>query len=329
MFDAVAEAALARYNIQDAEVWPLMLSENRTYLVIDPETGVPRAVLRLCRAGYHTAEEIEGEIGWLRALQEDPELSGHIVRPLPARDGTYVQYIEGPDGSDVACMAFGYVDGAAPDEHDPHELTALFGQIGSLAAHLHTQTEQWSGTRQIRRPVWDWESTLGPYALWGDWRSFEGFSADGRHVLECCSAIIQHRLDAYGRTPQNFGLIHADMRCANLIVDNAGELHLIDFDDCGFGWHLFDLAASLSFIETRPDACDLIDAWLGAYRSERPLGERDIAEIPTFIMMRRLQLTAWLASRRGSDPVAELAKDWAAGTLDVAQRFLQMQEDTD
>jgi Ser/Thr protein kinase RdoA (MazF antagonist) len=59
--------------------------------------------------------------------------------------------------------------------------------------------------------------------------------------------------------PLVFGLIHADLRLANLMVDDQG-LTAIDFDDCGFGWWVYDLASALSFIETDPRLPELIAA---------------------------------------------------------------------
>lgn len=130
---------------------------------------------------------------------------------------------------------------------------------------------------------------------------------------------------AYGKPRERFGLIHADMRLANLLVE-GDILKLLDFDDCAYSWHLFDLAASLSFIEGRPDVPDLIAAWIEGYRAvstAHPFEEADVAVIPSLIMMRRLQLTAWLATRRDSDPVPALLSAWKQDTLALAVRYLQ------
>ncbi|MCS6762501.1 MAG: phosphotransferase [Candidatus Devosia symbiotica] len=45
-----------------------------------------------------------------------------------------------------------------------------------------------------------------------------------------------------------YGLIHADMRLGNLLVD-SDQVSLIDFDDCGFCF-TYDFAAAVSFHET-------------------------------------------------------------------------------
>jgi Ser/Thr protein kinase RdoA (MazF antagonist) len=83
---------------------------------------------------------------------------------------------------------------------------------------------------------------------------------------------------------------------------------------------MYDLAAALSFIETDPRLPDLIAAWVAGHGH---VGASDRAIIPTLIMLRRVLLTAWLASRADSDTAAEIgAADYTAGTVMLAERFL-------
>ena len=227
---------------------------------------------------------------------------------------------------------------AAPHEHDrefeattaaPCELNqglrpsiTLGEQMRGLGAAAAPRA---SFTPPIARPVWDCDTTLGPHALWGDWRVFVGFTPQEKELLERAEGRIRAAMAAYGKPRERFGLIHADMRLANLLVE-GDTLKLLDFDDCAYSWHLFDLAASLSFIEARPDLADLIAAWLEGYRAAstaHPLEEADVAVIPSLIMMRRLQLTAWLATRHDSDPVPALLSTWKQDTLALAARYLQ------
>ena len=50
-------------------------------------------------------------------------------------------------------------------------------------------------------------------------------------------ADVDRRLD---------GLIHADFSLANLLI-HKGDLRVIDFDDCGLGWFLYDAVTSVFF----------------------------------------------------------------------------------
>ena len=94
------------------------------------------------------------------------------------------------------------------------------------------------------------------------------------------AARSRQRLRRFGAGPDRFGLIHADMRLANLLVSGA-DLHVIDFDDCGFGWFIFDIGASLSFIEHDPrvprcatPGCAATAAWRRCRPGTRPRSPR-------------------------------------------------------
>jgi len=104
-----------------------------------------------------------------------------------------------------------------------------------------------------------------------------------------------NRFIRFGKSPERFGLIHSDLRLANLLVEN-NRILVIGFDDCGFRWYLYDLATSTSFIEHKPHVPSLIQSWLRGYRKIRPLSKEVEIEIMTFIMMRKLQLLAWVGS---------------------------------
>src|SRR4029450_890805 len=57
------------------------------------------------------------------------------------------------------------------------------------------------------------------------------------------------------------GLIHGDLHHKNVLF-HRGEARAIDFDDCGWGFHLYDLAVTLSELEDRPRYGELRDALL-------------------------------------------------------------------
>lgn len=358
-FDMAADVLLERYGFIGCVLEPLCYSENHTYRVTR-QNGKPVATLRICRPGYRSLRELQAEIDWLSYLNNEVKLKGiEIIRPILALDGSAVQAVTLPDGSVFHGVAFAYMDGVTPDEGDGETMRRLFRRLGSLAAALHEHTrglepaaaprelnhglrpgitlgEQMRGLGTaaalrvsfippITRPVWDCDTTLGSHALWGDWRVFAGFTPQEKELLERAETRIRAAMVAYGKPRERFGLIHADMRLANLLVE-GDILKLLDFDDCAYSWHLFDLAASLSFIEARPDVLDLIASWLEGYQTAsatHPLEETDMAIIPSLIMMRRLQLTAWLATRHDSDPVPALLSTWKQDTLALAARYLQ------
>ena len=109
--------------------------------------------------------------------------------------------------------------------------------------------------------VWTYDTIIGEHAAWGDWRAFPDMTPEAENILSEVSRIIKRRLERYGTNENNFGLIHADLRLANLLIE-GDQIKVIDFDDCGFGWHLHDLASALSFIEDKPIVPKLVNAFV-------------------------------------------------------------------
>ena len=134
--------------------------------------------------------------------------------------------------------------------------------------------------------------------------------------------MLGQRLDAFGTGPERFGLIHADLRSANLLVDGE-RTHVIDFDDCGLGWFLHDMASTLSFIEHRADRDRLMDAWAEGYCRAGSLSQAERDEFPTFLMQRRLQLLAWMGSHSETDLARSLGGAWVAATAELGADYIR------
>ncbi len=312
-------AALPRWSLPGAtEVSLLNISENATYLAEEPASG-RRIVIRIHRPGYHTAEEITSELAWI----EDLRATGTIEtpRPIPAQDGSLLCEVE-DGGTPRFAVAFEYMTGQEPAQSD--DLPGWFRQLGSINARLHQHSRTWARPAGFRRKVWDYDAMLGGKPLWGDWRQGLGLDqmgAEAMALLDRTAACLKDRVDRYGKGPERFGLVHADLRLANLLVDGS-RLGVIDFDDCGFSWFVYDFAAAISFMEHEPFIPALMEAWLDGYREVAPLSEEDAAEIPIFIMLRRMLLTAWIASHAETPTAQELGTTYTEGTIALADQFL-------
>jgi Ser/Thr protein kinase RdoA (MazF antagonist) len=141
-------------------------------------------------------------------------------------------------------------------------------------------------------------------------------------LLGRLDATIAARLARYGRGPEHYGLVHADIRLANLLVD-GGDVRVIDFDDCGFSWFMYDFATTVSFVEDHPRVPELRAAWVEGYRSVAPLDPADEAELETFVMLRRLLLVAWIGSHHAfATEAAELGAGFTTGTCELAESYL-------
>jgi Ser/Thr protein kinase RdoA (MazF antagonist) len=311
-----AQRALAAYGCHPAAgVRLLNVSENATYLVEEPDAAP--SVLRVHRLGYHTEAEIASELAWMDALRA--EAGVRTPRVLAADDGRRVVTVtDEAGGAQRSCVRFEFLPGTEPvDDSVEH-----FAELGEITARMHRHARQWARPAGFTRFDWGYDAAFGSEARWGRWQDGIGVGAEEREVLGRLDAVLQARLAAFGTGPERYGLIHADTRLANLLVDDGGRVSVIDFDDCGFSWYLYDVGTSVSFFEHEPQVPGLIDAWLTGYRRAADLLAADEAEIWTFILFRRLLLVAWIGSHRAVDIAQQLGAGYTAGSCDLAETYL-------
>jgi Ser/Thr protein kinase RdoA (MazF antagonist) len=323
-----AADALAAYGAHpDATIELLNVSENATFLVSDPDSGP--SVLRVHRLGYHTEPEIASELAWMEALRA--EAGVRTPRVLPASDGRRIVTVaergkgrsEGGSGrSERHCVRFEFLPGTEPEGEAGGALAVShFAELGEITARMHRHATRWPRPAWFTRFHWDYAAAFGETARWGRWQDGIGVGPAERAVLTRLDSVLRARLAAFGAGPARYGLVHADTRLANLLVHD-GSVSVIDFDDSGFSWYLYDLGTAVSFFEDSPEVPALVDSWLAGYRRAGTLSAEDEAEIWTFIMFRRLLLTAWIGSHRGVDIAAELGAGYTRGSCDLTESYL-------
>lgn len=301
---------------ENATLKLLSISENATYLVEDTSTGA-RLVMRMQRPEYHTDAEIESELAWVGALRESGLV--HTAEPLRTITGQWIHKIE--DGEIThRITAFSFVPGQEPALDG--DLRPWYCLLGAANARLHQHSRRWQAPTGFVRKHWNFDTLIGPNAHWGDWREAQSLTAADISLLEQVQARLKTLCQAYGQSSNRYGLVHCDMRLANLLVEGE-KLAVVDFDDCGFSWYLYDFAACISFIELDPRVPQLLEAWLEGYRSVSPVDDEDVAMVSPFIMLRRMQLTAWIASHAETPTAQHMGEAYVRGTVEMGQDFLE------
>ena len=202
------------------------------------------------------------------------------------------------------------------------DLRQCFQNLGAITAQMHVHSRTWRRPDGFDRFTWDFETALGEAPRWGRWRDALGMNASRLDLFGRTAELIRDRLASYGRGPGRFGLTHCDLRLDNLLVDQ-GEIKVIDFDDCGFSWYMYDAATALSFYEHLPQVPGLIESWLEGYRTVSAVSRAEEEEIPTFVMLRRLLLVAWVGSHAETALARSLGVSYTDQTVALCLAYLK------
>jgi len=154
------------------------------------------------------------------------------------------------------------------------------------------------------RRAWNADGFFGDKPHWGRfWENPALKGADKGLVLEARAkakaglGLLERKADA--------GLIHADALREN-VFQTARGLYLIDFDDAGFGFRLYDLAVALSQSIDDDDYDALMHALIEGYARHRPIDTHAHDLIPLFRLLRVFAQLGWIVSRAGAHSEAGL-----------------------
>lgn len=298
---------------RDSHVQLLSLSENAVYLVKDAAVNQP-FIVRVHRSGYNTKTEIESELIWLKALGGETKVK--LPVPILGQSGTFIQDL--PSGN--SAVAFDFVRGKHPASEGDILTTLKF--LGATAAQFHRHARLWEHPPGFVRKIWDFPHCLGNGAIWGDWRGAPGLSPKNIKYLESIVSTLKARLESFGRGPERFGLIHGDMKLANVLISDDG-LHVLDFDDCGYGWFLYDYGCAMTGLDVGSAVDARKQAWISGYRQVADLSRDDEDMLPTFSLLRRFLTMAWAGSHTDSpNALGEFGAQYSMETLAITEEYL-------
>ena len=292
-----ARQTLPEWSLEGAQIEPITVSENVTFRVDKAELSY---VLRIHRSWYHTLEELESGLIWTAALRAsgidvpEPLLTiqgkGFVTRSLPGNRGMrHIGALKWVPGDVLAEVIRREAD-------DTDALCGYFARLGAIAASIHTQAASWNVPVTFKRHAFDAAGLVGEQPFWGRFWEIPQLKDDQADLMRKAREVIANGLERYGQPQETYSMIHADLHMHNLVLSSEG-LHIIDFDDAGFGWHQFDLAVALHEYLEHKAYPEILAALLEGYRSHRPLDKEAEALIPLFLLVRSVMSLGWLHQR--------------------------------
>jgi Ser/Thr protein kinase RdoA (MazF antagonist) len=297
--------ALTHWGQADATLDLIKYRENA---VFKAENSQFKGALRLHRHGYHSDDELRSELQWMQALSH----SGiKVPEVVPARSGDlFVKHSgEGLPG-ELQIDMFQWIDGTQlgtveDGVSSADDVSQTFGAIGELAARVHNQASGWTLPTGFTRHAWDAEGLAGDNPFWGRFWEIESATPAQAELLSESRDRLLDDLHNVPKIAENYSMIHADFAAENVIID-GGDVRLIDFDDAGFGWHLFELVTALFFIQGEDYFADAQAALFNGYRKHRQLADEDLELLPLFFLARGTTYVGWVHTRSETETAKEL-----------------------
>lgn len=217
--------------------------------------------LRLHQPDYQSTEAIASELAWLVALRKDADLP--VAEPVRALNGEFIVETSTPGVPKLRrCSLLRWIQGRnlSPERIQPGNLRAA----GRLMAKLHQHAAQWSLPPGFTRPRYDWEGLYGN-------NSFSNVPAqvvedlipgDTFHLYHAVVCQLHQVMTDLGTGSDAFGLIHADLCIGENLLYWRDHPRVVDFDDCAFGYWMFDIGVSLAGLASERKEWYGTNAWL-------------------------------------------------------------------
>ena len=319
----LAEKALRHWHLDVRNIQLIKYRENAVFEVIATD-GVKYA-LRMHRPGYHSDGALRSELQWMEALIKADILVPEVI-PTVTGELLVTEQLESiPEPRQIDLFAWiegeqlGSVEEGLGDNAE--QVTSIYLAIGATAARLHNQSSQWQLPEGFKRHAWDSDGLVGEQPFWGRFWELELLTAEQQALLIGAREKVQAKLQQLDKSAQNYSLIHADFVPENLMTEGE-RVRLLDFDDAGFGWHMFELATALYFIIEENCYEVAKEALISGYRQHRELSEEDLALLELFLTARGFTYLGWVRSRQETETAQELAPELIRKACQQATRFL-------
>ena len=280
-----------------AETWRLsnlLFVRKMENIVFSCDSDAGKVYLRLTTPLRRARPEIEAEIHWVEHLAQ---CGLKVPKIIPNREGKKIaSFTEGEQHFEA--VVFGALYGEHPSKEDASNPKFL-KQLEALIAKMHRAFLKYEGLHAgMKREEW-WEERGLRHAL-------TAAASSKEHALKKRLEEAVAQMRQLPRTPENYGLVHADLGALNLFIEEDNSIGIIDFDDSCYHWFVFDLAIVIFSMANRfshatplPEEMKWLGLLLEGYRTVRPLNEEEVELIPQLIEFACLRLYFWIEYHEG------------------------------
>ena len=304
--DSVLHLIQENYDISvDATCKYYVLGLHDNYLI---ECGKNKFIFRIYRNDWRTDEEIKFELEFLSYCKQKKL---NVAAPVPCKNEKLTVDIDCPEGSRIGVL-FNYADGYPVVNSISLE---EFRLLGASVANLHVNTT--SFTTQYIRPSLD-----TPYLLDNSLSLIKPFLNATQHeyLLDIRSKIYDG-ISKLSKENSDYGICVGDINLSNFHLNEKNEITHFDFDQCGYGYRVFELGKFISSVPNDETKEDKVSSFLEGYESIRTITDIERTVIPHFEVASIIWVMAIHAQNADRIGYKFLEKEFWAKRISLIERL--------
>lgn len=270
--DALARRLEDEYGLTEVRCQLITATVRDVYLVTSAQG---RFALYIYRHAQRSPEQIAGEWELVDYLYR----AGLPVAPaIPRSSGERLLCFLAPEGDRVGVLTQ-FAHGVTLRKRSSPALVRTYGQV---IAKIHLLADRIPVV--VNRPTLDYSAMIDD--------SIDAFQEevadrpDELAYLHHVADTLKSRLATLVKEKPGYGIVHGDVIRANALAAGDGQITVLDFDFCGWGWRAYDVSSYIVAVTNTPQEHELVTAFLEGYEDVRPLANQERELLPLFEAVR-------------------------------------------
>lgn len=279
--EALIDGVLSKYkldSINQCVFWHRGLSD--IYLIETPQSSY---ILKISHHHWRSQTDIQFELEFLDFLHEQ---NISVAHPLKTREGKLFVAVHAVEGDRYAAL-FPYAPGEVPQGDLNLDQSRIMGQT---LGKIHSSSLEFCSTTS-RQPLDlkylldDSFKVISPY--------LRNKTQDLAYLEHTIFKIKQKLVFLQPRSPL-WTVCWGDPHSGNIHFTKDNHITLFDFDQCGYGWRMFDIAKFLQVSLSAGIKREVRDAFISGYQDIQELTEEELLSLQGLTQM--AHIWAWAIS---------------------------------
>lgn len=278
---ALIDGVLSKYELSQIDrclFWNRGLSD--IYLI---ETQKSSYILKVSHHHWRSKTDIQFELEFLDFLyrQDIP-----VAHPLKTKTGKLFVVVNAVEGDRYAAL-FPYAPGEVPQGDLDFEQSKIMGQtLGKIhASALKFSNSTPRQSLDLKYLLDDSFQTIASYLR---------CQSQDLAYLEQAIAKIKQQLACLEQTSPFWSVCWGDPHSGNVHFTEDNQITLFDFDQCGYGWRVFDIAKFLQVSLSAGIKRNIRDGFLVGYQEIQELTDAEISSLQA--LTQTAHIWAWAIS---------------------------------
>ena len=318
----LAVEAMNLYSIHPVEIKFIGHTDNTTYRVTSSNNK--KYLLRIHRqSDFDSNGALQEELEWLQFLSKKKFFN--VPKPVVSKNNRVIETAVTVEvGSRHVCL-FEWIDRHFIDTSVTEK--KMF-KLGELLANLQTHI---SPKKIKHRISLDAEGLVGSNPKFGSIDSLTGITTRQQKIITQGRQFVLAKLLKFQKKfPNRLGLIHGDLHFGNILSLKNGELSAIDFDDCGFGFHAYDLVMPIISLQSalgerrKQHMQRYLTAFFNGYKSIKSWDNDDDEVLVHLRIARGMLMLGWINSQPNNPRLSKILMPRVVSMLKSLKRNYQI-----